>query len=263
VPLTFERIKSLGAAGTLSYVLAEVAFWALAVPAAVLFYRTADGTWLALSDVDDRAKLLGAGAVFINVVRAFVPLRLAAALALVPTVERLFAKADVAALKAALQEAAGSRNGTDRTAAQAAVAATAVEALCAANQTWQPAKVDLRKSVWKLVYTDSTGNSSGKLGPLVGRVTQEFSADGKSYANVVSVGPLVVRLDASYAPKSATRLAVQFEAISVSLGGLLLLRKPFEAPKPRGSWDMRFSDADTRVLIVPETGNVFCLTRTT
>jgi hypothetical protein len=47
----------------------------------------AEGTWLDLSDPVDKAKLLGAGAVFINGVRALVPLRLAAALALAPAVE--------------------------------------------------------------------------------------------------------------------------------------------------------------------------------
>ena len=40
-----------------------------------------------LNDPVDKAKLLGAGAVFINGVRALVPLRLAAALALAPAVE--------------------------------------------------------------------------------------------------------------------------------------------------------------------------------
>ena len=52
----------------------------------------ADGTWLDLNDPADKAKLLGAGAVFINGVRALVPLRLAAALALAPAVEGALGK---------------------------------------------------------------------------------------------------------------------------------------------------------------------------
>ena len=82
-----DRVKSFGKAGTLSYIIVELVFWAAALPVAVGWFRVADGTWLDLNDPVDKAKLLGAGAVFINGVRALVPLRLAAALALAPAVE--------------------------------------------------------------------------------------------------------------------------------------------------------------------------------
>jgi hypothetical protein len=86
----FARVKAFGAAGTASYVIVELAFWAAALPAAIAWYRVAEGSWLDLSLPADKAKLLGAGAVFINVVRFFVPFRLAAALALAPAVRRTF-----------------------------------------------------------------------------------------------------------------------------------------------------------------------------
>ena len=86
----FARVKAYGAAGTASYVIVELAFWAAALPAAIAWYRVAEGSWLDLSIPADKAKLLGAGAVFINVVRFFVPFRLAAALALAPAVRRTF-----------------------------------------------------------------------------------------------------------------------------------------------------------------------------
>jgi len=263
VPLA-ERIKTLGVAGTLSYVAVELAFWAVALPFAVFGYRAADGVWLSLGDVDDRAKLLGAGAAFISVVRLFVPLRLAAALALAPTVERLLSGgADVAVLKAAVSAAAGSRNGTDRSAEQAEQASASITALVRANPARAPAKADLRGTQWTLLYTDSRGNSSGRLGPWTGVVTQEFAEDGESYANVVRLGGLLeLRLEASYEVKSNVLLGVQFESINVSIGGLRVLRKPFDAPnKPRGTWLMLYSDDDTRVLRVPETDNVFVLQR--
>merc|ERR1712078_96090 len=66
----------------------ELAFWAVAFPLAYSWYRVAEGSWLDLSNAADKAKLLGAGTVFINGVRLLVPLRLAAALALAPTVEK-------------------------------------------------------------------------------------------------------------------------------------------------------------------------------
>ena len=86
----FAQVKEFGTAGVASYVLVELAFWAIALPAAIAWYRVAEGTWLDFDNPADKAKLLGAGAVFINGVRFFVPFRLAAALALAPVVRRTF-----------------------------------------------------------------------------------------------------------------------------------------------------------------------------
>ena len=89
-PSGFQKVKKFGSAGVVSYVFVELVFWAIALPAAVTWYRVADGTWLDISHAEDKAKLLGASAVFINGVRALVPFRLAAALALAPVVEKNF-----------------------------------------------------------------------------------------------------------------------------------------------------------------------------
>ena len=85
--LSMDKVNSYGKAGTVSYVLVELAFWAIAFPVAFGWYGVAEGTWLDISDPADKARLFGAGAVFINGVRALVPLRLAAAIALAPAVE--------------------------------------------------------------------------------------------------------------------------------------------------------------------------------
>ena len=268
---TMDRVKSLGVAGTLSYVAVETAFWAVALPAAFVFYRFVDDGGV-LADVDGNAKILGSSLAFINIVRAFVPLRLAAAVALAPATEKVLAtfaksRVDIEALKAAITTAAGQLNGTDRSARQTAELLDSITALSAANPSAAPARDDLKGSVWRLVFTDSTGNSSGKIGPFAGVVTQEFDADGVSYANVVTLGPLVIRLDASYSATSSTTLRVQFEAISVAIGSVRVLRKPFEDPKPRGTWDMLFSEVASkkpnawRILRIPETKNVFVLER--
>ena len=81
-PLSMDDVKKFGKTGTVAYVVTELAFWAVAFPLAYFGYRFADGAWLDLSDPGDKAKLFGAGAVFINGVRLLVPVRLAAALAL-------------------------------------------------------------------------------------------------------------------------------------------------------------------------------------
>jgi PAP_fibrillin len=255
--LGFERVKSLGQAGIVSYVAVEAAFWAVAAPLAAFLSSTVEGE-------SSQPVLVGGAVVFLNVVRLFTPLKVGAAVLLAPTVERLLSARgsaeDVAELKAALAAAAGKRNGTDRSASQREALSALVERLAAANPTREPAKVDLRNSDWELVYTDSSGNSSGKLGPLTGKVSQVFDGDA-GYANVVALGPLEVRLEASYTVKSGKALVVQFESIGVSLAGIRLLSKPFPSPKPRGNWNMLFSDFDTRVILVPETGNVFVLRR--
>ena len=93
--LSMADVKSFGVSGTISYVITELAFWAVAFPLAYSWYRVAEGSWLDLSNAADKAKLLGAGTVFINAVRLLVPVRLAAALALAPTVEKALKSAGV------------------------------------------------------------------------------------------------------------------------------------------------------------------------
>lgn len=84
---SMEDVKTFGVAGTIAYVLTELAFWAVAFPvAATVFYRAA-GHWPDLAANADRAAVVGfifAGA---NAARLAVPLRLGAALWLAPWVD--------------------------------------------------------------------------------------------------------------------------------------------------------------------------------
>ena len=85
--LEFADVKKYGVAGTVAYVITELAFWILAFPAAAYALYNTTGHWPDLSDNADRAAVLGfifAGA---NVARLAVPLRLGAALALAPWVD--------------------------------------------------------------------------------------------------------------------------------------------------------------------------------
>jgi hypothetical protein len=82
-----SQIKSFGVAGTLSYVITELAFWAVALPGAYFGYHQTTGEWLSLET--DRAQLVGLAAAFVTGVRFAVPLRMGAALALTPTVKQL------------------------------------------------------------------------------------------------------------------------------------------------------------------------------
>ena len=85
--LSMDEIKKFGVAGTVAYILTELAFWVIAFPvASALLYQT-QGHWPDLGDGADRAALLGfifAGA---NVARLAVPLRFGVAFAVAPWVD--------------------------------------------------------------------------------------------------------------------------------------------------------------------------------
>ena len=87
--ISMEDIKTYGVAGTVAYVLTELAFWAVAFPVASTALYQSTGHWPDVIGNDtDRATVLGfifAGA---NIARLAVPLRLGAALALAPWVDK-------------------------------------------------------------------------------------------------------------------------------------------------------------------------------
>jgi hypothetical protein len=86
--LSMADVKKYGVAGTVAYVLTELAFWAVAFPVASTALFQSTGHWPdVINDSTDRATVLGfifAGA---NIARLLVPLRLGAALALAPWVD--------------------------------------------------------------------------------------------------------------------------------------------------------------------------------
>ena len=92
------------------------------------------------------------------------------------------------------------------------------------------------------VYTNTTGGSSGKLGPLVGDVTQTFEGmrdlDAMGFArrgvftNAAQFGPLRTALRARCEATAERRLSVVFEELSVSLFGVEIQKKPFPVPAP-------------------------------
>jgi hypothetical protein len=86
--LSFADVKKYGVAGTVAYVLTELAFWIVAFPVAATALYQSTGHWPdVFNDNTDRAAVLAfifAGA---NIARLAVPLRLGAALALAPWVD--------------------------------------------------------------------------------------------------------------------------------------------------------------------------------
>ncbi|CAB9509768.1 Protein of unknown function (DUF2499) [Seminavis robusta] len=86
--LSMDDIKKYGVAGTVAYVLTELAFWIVAFPVASTALYQSTGHWPdVVNDNTDRTAVLAfifAGA---NIARALVPLRFGAALALAPWVD--------------------------------------------------------------------------------------------------------------------------------------------------------------------------------
>jgi hypothetical protein len=100
-----------------------------------------------------------------------------------------------------------------------------------------PARIPL-SGVHRLVYSDSTGASSGTLfGPVHGLVTQEF-VNATAYINAVTLGPLTLSVLATRRAQNDTVLTVTFHSLSVTLFGNTLLTKEIVGG---GTWDMVFA----------------------
>ena len=81
-----EKIAKAGTAGTVSYVLTELGFWAISIPFIVSSYHSSTGEWLDLSNAEERVRIIGLTAGFVSTARLAVPLRLGFALFMTPTV---------------------------------------------------------------------------------------------------------------------------------------------------------------------------------
>jgi len=86
--LSMDDVKKYGVAGTVAYILTELAFWAVAFPVASTALYQTTGHWPdVINDNGDRAAVLAFIFTGANIARALVPLRFGAALALAPWVD--------------------------------------------------------------------------------------------------------------------------------------------------------------------------------
>ncbi|DBA85380.1 TPA: hypothetical protein ACH3X2_006059 [Trebouxia sp. C0005] len=111
-------------------------------------------------------------------------------------------------------------------------------------------------SNWKLLYTESTGSSGGKIGPLVGQVFPEDQPG--IYINKLQLGPIRADLSANYDYSGANKINVSFIDIAAFLGPLQLIRKDFGGRS--GFWKLTYHDEDLRILYTNQ-NNVFVLQR--
>jgi len=144
----------------------------------------------------------------------------------------------------------GTRNGVDATEDTRANIARVVQDLEALQPaTPAPTALPLRNSQHTLLYCESQGGSSGKIGPWVGIVEQLFDAsDDIQFINAVTLGPLRIELAAERKVIDDTRIKVNFRETAITAFGVELVTKP---TKGSGIWTQRFVDEELRIMDTP------------
>lgn len=85
--ITMDDVKKYGTAGTLSYVITELIFWAVAFPTEIFIYLQTAGHWPDFSKPEESAAVFGMVFAASNIARLLLPLRFGAALAMAPWVD--------------------------------------------------------------------------------------------------------------------------------------------------------------------------------
>jgi len=108
-----------------------------------------------------------------------------------------------------------------------------------------------------LVYSDSSGSSSGKLwGPIAGDVSQ-IIVDDSAFINQVSLGPLQIALRASRKTRDDVNIQVFFHELTIRLFGNTIQQKSLEGG---GNWKMLYvGKVQGKTLRVMETPSLFVL----
>jgi len=165
---------------------------------------------------------------------------------------------------------AGPKNGVFATAQQRTDIEGKLVELIKLNPTPQPAAALLRPpfpffdGTFSLLYTNTTGGFSGKLGPLVGDVSQTFEGvrdsedalglqrrgvfgggglfggrkPGCIFSNTAKFGELGISVRARCEAKTESKLSIYFEQLSLSLFGV---RAPFSKTFEEGGRGTRWT----------------------
>lgn len=91
-----DNVKKAGISGAIAYAISEAGFWIISFPIIYASYHSTTGEWLSLANPDDRALIIGLSAGFASAARLALPLRFAAAVALIPTVDKYITKPFIA-----------------------------------------------------------------------------------------------------------------------------------------------------------------------
>lgn len=119
------------------------------------------------------------------------------------------------------------------------------------------------RGVHNLVYSDSTGGSSGKLfGPFYGHVTQTFLDDNETFVNTVEIGPFQLALRAQRQVVDDHTNRVTFREINAKAFGQTLVQKDITGG---GMWNYIFhgtivdADGTSKLVRVMEAPSLFVI----
>eukprot|EP01038_Epipyxis_sp_PR26KG_P005483 gene5483-7592_t len=104
--------------------------------------------------------------------------------------------------------------------------------------------------LWDLIYTTNNGSSAGKIGPFIGKVTQDIKFSNKLYENnveLINENLFKASLVATWEElKSANKWKVQFQTIQFKLFGIPIVNKSLNGTT--GIWRLSYIDDTMRIL---------------
>eukprot|EP00877_Chromochloris_zofingiensis_P006467 jgi/Chrzof1/2073/Cz11g01260.t1 len=165
-------------------------------------------------------------------------------------------------LKQQIRQLAGTKYGHDRDDSTRWQIKGLADQLAHLESAYKPSVESLTGTKWHLVYTTSTGTSSGKIGPFLTQVEQDFPADEPGvYYNVSRLGLVSARLRGVYQFTTDSRVDLEFKQLSLAIAGITLVKKDFEPGQMQGFWQIKYVDDDVRVFTTNQ-GNLFILGKT-
>eukprot|EP00775_Hariotina_reticulata_P008861 gene8861-9040_t len=154
----------------------------------------------------------------------------------------------VDALKQQIIQLSGSKYGHDLPDSSRQTIVSKVQQL---EQLQLPVKVDksaLTGTTWTTVFTTSDGTSSGKVGPFITDVVQEFPVDEPGvYYNISRLGLVSATLRGDYEVTQDDRVDLEFKSLALKIGPWKAAEKIFDAGQMRGYWQVSYCDSDFRV----------------
>ncbi|CAM9993352.1 unnamed protein product [Ascophyllum nodosum] len=119
------------------------------------------------------------------------------------------------------------------------------------NPTRRPALSPSLAGRWKLLYSNISGPSGGRVGPFLADVYQEIRPRDKRIVNILELGPKWARrgaLEADVEVLDANTWALRFDFVRGLFAGKNVQYKKFDQATERRIWEMTYLDERFRVL---------------
>lgn len=141
-------------------------------------------------------------------------------------------------------------NGLKASTVQRETISALVNALEKFNVTPRPARSAQQEGLWTLLYTDlPPAESSGKIGPFIGAVTQNLEPSRNRIENILTVKSVGIRgvLSAKQSVVDDFTWLITFDRLSVSIFGIKLVDRPFPRQEIR-TWRTVFLSDSLRII---------------